>query len=145
LDHLDVVNAFLNPKIKDGNIYMTLPEGCPEVLNPPKIIVTLRKALYGYKEGLRLWHDEINAFLLLLGLTQYLGDPNGYLTTDGILILLYVDKISMTYAENAAKAAIEVTATFSQNYNIMKHNLERQFIGIEIHRNRIGFSLRQKT
>jgi len=47
MDHLDVVTAFLNPKIDDDDIYMTLPEGWPEGLNASKIIIRLRKALYG--------------------------------------------------------------------------------------------------
>jgi len=50
MDHLDVVTAFLNPEIDDDNIYMTLPEGWPEGLNAPKIMVRLRKALYGLKK-----------------------------------------------------------------------------------------------
>jgi len=49
MDHLDVVTALLNPEMNDNDIYMTLPDGGPEGLNAPKIIVRLRKALYGLK------------------------------------------------------------------------------------------------
>jgi len=94
LDHLDVITAFLNPEIDDDDIYMTWPEGWPEGPNAPKIIVRLRKALYGLKQAPQLWHDDINAFLLSLGFTQSLADPNLYLRGDGILILLYVDSVS---------------------------------------------------
>jgi len=114
MDHLDVVTAFLNSEIDDDNIYMTLPEGWPEGLNARKIIVRLRKALYGLKQAPRLWHDDINAFLLSLGFTQSSADHNLYLRSDGILILLYVDNISMSYPEAAAKAAIEVKAKLSE-------------------------------
>jgi len=51
MDHLDVVTAFLNPEIDDDDIYMTLPEGWPEGLNAPKIVVRLRKALHGLKQA----------------------------------------------------------------------------------------------
>jgi hypothetical protein len=51
MDHLNVVTAFLNLKIDDDDIYMTLPEGWPEGLNAPKIVVRLRKALYGLKQA----------------------------------------------------------------------------------------------
>ena len=97
MNHLDVVTAFLNLEIDDDDIYMTLPEGWPEGLNAPKIIVRLRKALYGLKQAPRLWHDNINAFLLSLGFAQSSADPNLCLRSDGILILLYVDNISMSY------------------------------------------------
>jgi hypothetical protein len=145
MDHLDVVTAFLNPEIDDDDIYMTLPEGWPEGLNAPKIIVRLRKALYGLKQAPRLWHDDINAFLLSLGFTQSLADPNLYLRSDGILILLYVDDISMSYPEAAAKVAIEVKAKLSQKYKITNLGPARQFLGIEIHRDGTGVSLSQKA
>jgi len=118
MDHLDVVTAFLNPKIDDDDICMTLPEGWPESLKAPKIIVRLRKALYGLKQAPRLWHNDINGFLLSLGFTQSSADRNLYLHSDGILILLYVDDISMSYLEAATKAAIEVKAKLSENYKI---------------------------
>jgi len=111
MDHLDVVTPCLNPEIDDDNIYMTLPEGWPEGSNALRIVVRLRKALYGLKQAPRLWHDDINAFRLSLGYTQSLADPNLDLRSDGILILLYVNDISMSYPEAATKAAIEVKAT----------------------------------
>jgi len=88
-DHLDVVTAFLNPEIDDDDIYMTLPEGGPEGSNAPKVVVRLRKAFYGPKQAPRLWHDDINAFLLSLGFTQSLADPNIYLRSDDMMILLH--------------------------------------------------------
>jgi hypothetical protein len=54
IDHLDVFTAFLNPEVDDDDIYMTLPEGWPEGLNTPTIIVRLKKALYGLKQAPRL-------------------------------------------------------------------------------------------
>jgi len=145
--HLDVVTAFLNPEIDDDDIYSTLPDGWPEGLNAPKIILRLRKALYGVKQAPRLWHNDINAFLLSLGFTQSSADPNLYLRSDGILILLYVDDISMSYAQVTAKTAIEVKAKLSEKYQIMNLGPARQFLGIEIHRDEIGtgISLGQKA
>jgi hypothetical protein len=96
MDDLDVVTAFLHSEI-DDDIYMTLPERWPEGLNAPKIIVRLRKALYGLEQAPRLWHDDINPFLLSLGFTQSSADPNLYLHSNGLLILLYFDDISMPY------------------------------------------------
>jgi len=145
MDHLDVVTAFLNPEIDNYDIYMTLPEGSPEGLNAPKIIVRLRKALYGLKQAPRLWHDDINAFLLSLGFTQSSANPNLYLRSDGILILLYVDDIFMSYPEAATKAVIEVKAKLSEKYKITSLGPARQFLGIEIHRDGTGISLGQKA
>jgi len=86
----------------------------PEGLNAPKIIVRLKKALYALKQAPQLWHDDINAFLLSYRFSLSLADPNLYLRSDGILTLLYVDDISMSYLENPANATIEVKAKFAQ-------------------------------
>jgi len=145
MDHLDVVTAFLNPEIDDDNIHMTLPEGWPEGLNAPKIIVRLRKALYRLKQAPRLWHDDINACLLSLGFTQSSADPNLYLRSDGILILLYVDNISMSYPDAATKAAIEVKAKCSEKSTITNIGPARQFLSIEIHQDYTGISVGQNA
>jgi len=130
MDHLDIVTAFLNPGINDDDIYMTLPEGWPEGLNASKVIVRLRNALYGIKQAPRLWHDDINAFLLSLGFTQSSADPNLYLRSNGILIHLYVDDISMSFPQAATKAAIEVEAKLSDKYKTTNLSPASQFLGI---------------
>ena len=145
MNHLDVVTAFINPEMDNDDIYMTLTEGWPEGSNTPKIVVRLRKALYDLKQAPRLWHDDINAFLLSLRFTQSSADPNLYHRSDCILILLYIYDISMSYQEAATKAAIEVKAKLSEKYKITNLGPARQFLGIEIHRNDTGISLGQKS
>jgi hypothetical protein len=145
MDHLDVVAAFLNPEINDDDIYITLPKGLPEGLNTPKIIVRLTKPLYGLKQAPRLWHDDINPFLLSLGFTQSSANPNLYLRSDSILLLVYVDDISMSYPEAATKTAIKVKVKLSEKYKITNLGPARQFLGIEIHRDDTGISLGQKA
>jgi len=153
IDHLYVVTAFLNSEVDDDDIYMILPEGWPEGLHTPTIIVRLKKALYCVKQAPRLWHNDINTILLSLEFKLSLADPNLYRRSDGILMLLYLDDISMLYPEEATQAAIEVKARLSEKYKITNLSLARQFLGIEIHRedNSTGtgsgsaFSLGQKT
>jgi hypothetical protein len=115
MTRLDLVITFLNPDVDDDDIYMVLPEGWPhghKDTHAPPIIVRLRKALSGLKQAPRLWHNDRNTFLFSLRFTQSQADPNLYIHSDVILILLYVDDISMIYAhtESASKGAIEVKA-----------------------------------
>jgi len=145
MDHLEVVTAFLNTEIDDDDIYMTLPERWPEGSNAPKIVVRLRKALYGLKQAPQLWHNDINAFLLSLGFTQSAADANLYLRSDGILILLFVDDISLSYPEAASKAAIEVKAKLAEKYKITNLGPACQFLGMEIYREDTGINLRLKA
>jgi hypothetical protein len=71
--------------------------------------------------------------LLSLEFKQSLANPNLYLRSDGILMLLYVDDVSMLYPEDATKAAIEVKARLSEKYKITNLGPARQFLGIKIH------------
>jgi hypothetical protein len=145
MDHLHAVTTFQNPELDDDDIHTTLPEGWAEGLNAYKIIVRLRKALYGFKQAPRLLHDDINTFLLSLGFTQSLADPNRYLRSDGILILLYVNNIYMSYLKASAKATIKVKAKLSEKYKITNLAPAHQFLGIEIHHDGTRVSLGQKA
>jgi hypothetical protein len=92
--HLDIVIAFLNPKIDNDNIYMDLPNSMDwvdeQTLKAAKVY--LLKALYSLKQSPYLWYQAINTFLLSLGLKQSSADPNLYVK-DTVLLLLYVDNI----------------------------------------------------
>ena len=138
MDHLDVVTAVLNPEIDDDDIYMTLPDGWPEGLNALNIIVRLTKVLYNLKQAPQLWHDNINAFLLSLGFTHSSANPNLYLHSDSIRILLYVNDMSRSYPEDAAKATIEVKGKLSENYKITNLSPAHHFLGIKIYHDDIG-------
>jgi hypothetical protein len=145
IDQLDVVTAFLNPEIDDDDIYMTLPERSPQGPSAPKIAVILRKALYWLKHDPRLWHDDIDAFLLSLGFTQSSAVRKVYFRSNGILILLYVNDISMSYPDAGTNATIEVNMKLSEMFKIKNLGPVCQFLCIEIYRdaNVTGISLRQ--
>ena len=93
----------------------------------------------------RLWHDDIHTFLLSLGFTQCSADPNLYLGCDGILILPYVDDISMSCLDAGTKAAIEFKAKFLEKCNIKNLGAGHQCLGFEIHRDNTGISLGPNT
>jgi len=147
IDHFDVFTTFLNPKVDDDDIYKTLPEGWAEGLSAPTIIVRLKKALYGLKQAPRLWHNDINTFLLSPKFTLSQADPNFNLCSNGILMLLYVNDISLLYPKDTTKAAIEVKARLSEKYKITNPGRVRQFLSVEIHceDNGTGISLGRKA
>jgi len=75
--HMDVVTAFLNPRI-DNSVFMDLPEGIEYLAELPHRITAchLKKAFYGLKEAPRLWYQHINSSLKSVGLSQSANDPN---------------------------------------------------------------------
>jgi len=58
VDHMDVVTAFLNPRIDRDNIHMEMPLGVDWLVTDESIsngsVLILRKALYGLKQAPRL-------------------------------------------------------------------------------------------
>jgi hypothetical protein len=58
--HMDVVTAFLNPKIDRSNIHMETPSGIEwlEPHMPDGSVLVLRKALYGLKQAPRLARNQ---------------------------------------------------------------------------------------
>jgi hypothetical protein len=109
--------------------------------NDRRIVDGLSNALYDLNQAPQLWHNDINAFLLSLGYTQSLAYPNHYLHSDNIMILLYVDNISMSYAKAATKAGIEVKVKLSEKFKITNIGPPYQFLGIKIHRDGTAVSL----
>jgi hypothetical protein len=129
---MDVMTAFLNPKIDKEDVYMSLPQ--MEVTGSSlksKTTVRLLKALYGLKQAPRLWWKDINDFLLSIGFTQSAMDPNLYLK-EGILLLLYVDDILI--AHHGKGAVDDVKKQLMGKYKMSDLGPIRRFLGIEISR-----------
>jgi len=147
IDHLDVVTALLNPEVKDDYIYPTQTEGRLEGLNAPTIVVRLKKALYSLKQAPRHWQNYINRFFLCLEFIHSLADPNLSLRSDGILMLLYVNDISMLFPEDAMPGVFVVKARIPEQSKIKTLCLSLHFISIDIHRkeNATGISLGQQA
>jgi phage terminase small subunit len=94
----------------------------------------LLKALYSLKHAPKLWHDEINGFLLSLGFQRADADPNLYLRGD-VFIILYVDDILVFYHPDNSHAASSVKAMLMRQYRMKDLGPVRQFLGLEISRN----------
>ena len=143
IDHLDVVTAFLNPALDRDNVYMRLPPGM-EWLDPrfsPMGVVLLLKALYGLKQAPRLWYEDINRFLLSIGLQQSSTDPNLYIGA-GILLLLYVDDIILAHTTPGAGSLVK--RQLLERYKMSDLGEARRFLGLEIHQTPAGISLGQQ-
>ena len=84
VDHMDVVTAFLNPRIDRDNIYMEMPLGIDWLSMSGSAsnrsassksassgsTLILRKALYGLKQAPRLWYEDIDGYLQSVGFRQ---------------------------------------------------------------------------
>jgi len=93
---MDVVTAFLNPKIDRDNIYMEIPVGIDWLASSGSessgsasggSVLILRKALYRLKQTPRLWYEDIDGSLQSIGFQQSAEDPNLNLQPVVLLVL----------------------------------------------------------
>ena len=143
IDHMDVVTASLNPEVDDPDLMMEIPEGrdSGDVSGSgtglaADSIVRLNKALYGLKQAPQLWYKDIDGFLVQsLDFTQSNADPNLYIHGQGdirVLLLLYVDDMSIAYPSKAAAIAKEIKRKLAEKYKVTNLGTTKQFLGIEI-------------
>nr|GEV75182.1 retrovirus-related Pol polyprotein from transposon TNT 1-94 [Tanacetum cinerariifolium] len=65
---MDMKTAFLNGPLKD-EVYVAQPDGFGDPDHPEKVY-RLRKSLYGLKQALKAWYDELSMFLTSKGFSK---------------------------------------------------------------------------
>ena len=91
---MDVKSAYLNGELKE-EIYMEPPSGFD---TPEGMVFRLVKAVYGTKQGGRVWYEDIRATLESMGYQHTEADHAVFIrTTDSFpsILALYVDDITM--------------------------------------------------
>jgi len=157
VDHMDVVTAFLNPKIDRDNIYMEMPLGIDWLTSTGSVssgsvstgsvstgsALILRKALYGLKQAPRLWYEDIDGYLQSIGFRQSAEDPNLYLQP-GVLLVLYVDDLLIAHNGREGRGH-QIKQLLQKKYKMCDLGAAKRFLGIEIERTEDGgFSISQR-
>lgn len=130
----DIETAFLNPGI-DHVVYVEQPPHC-KVKNRQEYVYLLNKALYGPKQSLLLWSNDLKKALLDLGFEQSMADESIFIYSKGtsyiIIIAVYVDDIFVLPA-----SLYEIQFLFHSLLSKFKmHNLGpvKKFLGLDISR-----------
>lgn len=132
---LDVITAFLNPKIDKENLWVSIPAGtfnhCPPFPNGP--VLRLKKALYGLRQSPRLWWATIDAAFISLGLTRGVYDTNIYFSKD-FIVLLYVDDtlIFDLYPESGNNSVARLIDTLMGMFKMKDLGRLKRFLGYNI-------------
>nr|GEX06341.1 hypothetical protein [Tanacetum cinerariifolium] len=66
--HMDIKTTFLYGPLKE-EVYVNQPDGFVDPYHHDKVF-RLKKALYGFKQALRAWYDELSKFLLSKGFSK---------------------------------------------------------------------------
>jgi len=146
VDHMDVVTAFLNPKIDRDNIYMEMPLGIDWLLSDESAldgsVLILRKALYRWKQAPRLWYEDIDGYLQSIGFRQSAEDPNLYLQ-QGVLLVLYMDDLLIAHNGKEGQGH-RIKQLLQKKYKMCDLGVAKRFLGIEIEKTKDeGFSICQ--
>jgi len=147
VDHMDVVTAFLNPRIDRDNIHMEMPLGVDWLVTDESIsngsVLILRKAVYGLKQAPRLWYEDIDGYLQSIGFRQSAKDPNLYIQS-GVLLVLYVDDLLIVH-NGIEGNRHRIKQLLQKKYKMSDLGAAKRFLGIEIKKTEDGeFSICQR-
>lgn len=149
IQQLDVVTAFLHPKVDCDDIWVRIPEGIRKILKwPHAAILRLEKALYGLRQSPRLWWQKIDEALRAMGLVRGENDTNVYFGKR-IIVLLYVDDIlifDMTPKCNDATilGPKQITEKLTSLFKMKDLGPLRRFLGYEVTQYETGIKLSQQ-
>nr|AAK26118.1 putative gag-pol polyprotein [Oryza sativa Japonica Group] len=140
--HMDVKSAFLNGDLKK-EVYAHQPPGFVIPSKENKVL-RLRKALYGLWQAPRAWNAKLDSTLKQMGFQQSSHEAAVYRRgKDGnaLLVGVYVDDLVITGTKEAEVEAFkeEMKATFQMS----DLGLLSFYLGIEVHQDSSGISLRQ--
>jgi hypothetical protein len=78
---MDVKTTFLIGEIEE-EVYIKKPEGFV-IHNKKSHVCRLKKSMYGLKQAPRAWYDKMDGFLMILGFSKSVVDPNLYYHING--------------------------------------------------------------
>ncbi|OMO73140.1 Integrase, catalytic core [Corchorus capsularis] len=140
---LDVNNAFLHGTLTE-TVYMKQPPSMIDSSNPNHVC-KLKKAIYGLKQALRAWYNELRAFLLSFGFRQSHSDSSLFIFQRDEVVtyfLVYVDDILLTGTSNSHLQ--EVVSALSNKFSLKDPAPLSYFLGIDAIRTSSGLFLCQR-
>jgi len=107
---MDVKTAYLNAHI-DCELYIEQPEGFVVTgENGEKLVLKLKKSLYGLKQSGRNWNNMLHEFLTAEGFEQSLADHCVYTKFDvdsQVIILVWVDDIIVAASDESVLKSVK--------------------------------------
>ncbi|GJY00868.1 retrovirus-related pol polyprotein from transposon TNT 1-94 [Tanacetum coccineum] len=139
---MDVKMTFLNGLLKE-EVYVAQPDG---FVNPdhPEKVYRLRKAIYGLKQALRAWYDELSNFLISKGFTKGTIDPTLFTIRYGeniLLVQIYVDDI--IFGSTNPKFSKQFEKLMHSRFEMSLMGKMKFFLGLQIHQSLRGIFINQ--
>jgi hypothetical protein len=130
LHQMDVKTAFLNGEIEE-EVYIEQAEGFV-IHNERSHVCRLKKSLYGLKQAPHAWYKKMDGFLMSLGFSKSVANPNLYYHIDGnecLILVLYVDDLFLTDLE---RLVVECKQALTAKFEMKDLGLMHYFLGLEV-------------
>ena len=129
---LDVKTAYLNAPL-DYEVFIEQPPGFEEKdKNGVKLVMKLKKSLYGLRQSGRMWNQLLHDFLISNKFVQSKSDHCVYILherDDRIILIVWVDDIII--AARDPKEAEAVKQKLAKKFRMKDFGMISSFLGIE--------------
>nr|GEX64827.1 retrovirus-related Pol polyprotein from transposon TNT 1-94 [Tanacetum cinerariifolium] len=139
---IDIKTSFLYGPLKE-EVYVNQPDGFVDPYHPDKVY-RLKKAIYGLKQALRAWYDELSNFLVSKGFSKGSINLTLFITKHGEDILLvqsYVDDI--IFGSTNPKLSKQFKQLMHNKFEISMMGELKFFLGIQVHQSPRGIFINQ--
>jgi hypothetical protein len=91
----------------------------------------LKKSVYGLKKAYHSWYKKMDGFLMSLGFSKSVVDPNVYyhIVGDECLILVYVDDLFLTCSK---RLIVECKRALTSEFKMKDLGMMNYFLGLEV-------------
>ncbi|GKC23143.1 retrovirus-related pol polyprotein from transposon TNT 1-94 [Tanacetum coccineum] len=123
--------------------YVNQPDGFVDPYHPDQVYC-LKKELYGLKQALRVWYDELSNFMVSKGFSKGSIDPTLFITKHGediLLVQIYVDEI--IFGSTNPKLSKRFEKLMHNKFEISMMRELKFFLGIQIHQSPRGIFINQ--
>ena len=127
---MDVKTTFLNGEIEE-EVYIKQPHGFM-IHEKESHVCRLKKALYGLKQTPRALYEKIDGYLMSLGFSKSVADPNLYYNNVGdecLILVLYVDDLFLTDSESLI---VECKRALAYEFKMKDLGMMHYFLGLEV-------------
>jgi hypothetical protein len=134
IHQMDVKTTFLNGKFED-EIYMEQPQGFVHQ-GGEHLVCKLHKSLYGLKQSLRAWNQNLDVFLKNIEFMNNEADPSVYVAQVRdvkFFIVVYVDDLILVC--NDQNKLLQIKEELSQKFEMKDLGELHFFFGMELERN----------
>jgi hypothetical protein len=130
LHHMDEKTTFLNGEIEE-EVYIEQPDGFV-IHEKESHVCRLKKDMYGLKHAPHAWYEKIHGYLMSLGFSKSVDDPNLYYNVVGDecpILVLYVDDLFLTGSKSLI---VECKHAFASGFEMKDLGMMHYFLGIEL-------------